>query len=323
MCGKSANGISAADRLSDQWLIHRFGHLVRFDEPMAAHTSFKTGGPADVYVSPANIGDLRDLIRRCRDAGVDYAVIGGGTNLLVRDRGFRGVVISLLQGFKTIALASDNTNGVIINAMSGVTMAALCAFALKNGLSGFNFALGIPGTVGGGVRMNAGTKYGSAADVLDSVRFLTPDGEIRSVSQNQFVCEYRKFSVRCDPEVDIRKAIIIDAAFRVQPTDPKALRRDAETIVRERKISQPVGKACAGCFFKNPPGLSAGQLIDQAGLKGKQAGGAQVSFRHANFIVNHCRASSQDVMDLAEMVRNTVYHQFGVQLETEVNIIGE
>lgn len=317
------NNFSIIDSESQKWLRNLLGDRVRFDEPMAYHTSFKIGGPVDAFISPATIEEINLIFKWCHDTKTPYFIIGNGTNLLVKDRGFRGVGISILHGFKTITLDMEYQNGIKIYSMSGVRLGKLCAVALKNGWRGLNFALGIPGTVGGAIRMNAGTKYGTVENSLESIDILSPERGYLTLNSNQIQFDHRKISVHDSVNMNIDKAIIIGGGFVLKPSDPNQLRKEAKEIIKERKSTQPIGIPSAGCFFKNPLGQHAGKLIDQAGLKGKQIGGAMVSAKHANFIVNYNHASAQDVIDLAELVRETVYCRFGVHLETEVTIIGE
>ena len=340
------------------------GDTVRFDEPMAAHTSFRVGGPADAYAVPESPEVLRKLIRGCGERNIPHTLIGGGTNLLVRDKGIRGVVIAMTRRFSEIRTSFPTRSGpenlnhpgqrlicqsgkaensrkgeeTFITAGAGSRLSALCAFALRNGLGGMNFAMGIPGTVGGAICMNAGTAIGSMGDTLEFVKILLPGGEIERIQKEKLNFSYRRFSIRrheteigdshcCDSD----DFVLLEGRFRLYPTDPGKLMGAARELLRTRRKKQPPGPS-AGCFFKNPfpagsaSGLTkmvAGKLLDRAGLKGKRVGGAEISPIHANFIINRNRASAADILALAELVRETVAERFDLELEPEVRIIGE
>jgi UDP-N-acetylmuramate dehydrogenase len=304
-----------------KYLSEGFKGRVRFDEPMSAHTSLKIGGPADAYVMPGSEAELVSLVNRLKKDGVFYCVLGAGTNLLVRDRGIRGVVISLAEGFGKISKAADR--GIRVSAMAGARLAALCRYALKHSLSGMNFALGIPGTVGGGVVMNAGTALGSMAGVVDRLHILFDHGEAATIDRARMKWSYRGFAAMGSNKTP-ETGIILQAEFLLAPGDPKALKKEAEAVIKKRKAAQPWRMPSAGCFFRNPAsGDSAGRLIDLAGLKGFGIGDAGVSKKHANFFVNRGRASAEDMIRLMEAVQSAVYKRFGLNLEPEVKIVGE
>lgn len=317
------------DHNSKIWLERQFKNSVKFDEPMSKHTSLRVGGPAQIYVTPESPEKLVELIKWCGQKELPYTVFGNGTNLLVKDSGIRGVVIVLTKCLNKITQSGTDNNSVIVTALAGARLQALCAFAIENGLEGMNFALGIPGTVGGGIIMNAGTAYGTMESVLDSIEILLPTGKNKILSKDNLCFEYRKLSWNMGKE-DVYKSrsIILSGCFCLHHSDPQAdpqkLKQEADEILKTRKKKQPAGLPNAGCFFKNPSsGKTAGQLIEMAGLKGKSTGGAKISSKHANFILNTGSASASDIITLMELVQKKVLNMFNIELETEIKIVGE
>ncbi len=305
------------DSDSKKWLASILGNAVRFEEPMSRHTSFRVGGPAEVFAAPESLETLISLVRGCEERKLAYTVIGGGTNLLVKDGGIRGIVIVLKKCLCRIVQGADRTT---VRAMAGAGLGAFCIFALKQGLGGMNFALGIPGTVGGGIMMNAGTALGSMGNVLDTVTVLGPGGKIEEIQRKELTFAYRKFGV----QAGFKPALLLEGSFRLWPGDPEKLKKEAQEILETRKKQQPLEFPSAGCFFKNPEkDQPAGKLIESAGLKGTRIGGAEISSRHANFIINRDMASAADILALTELIQETVSKRFNVELETEVKIIGE
>ena len=306
-----------------RWLTALLGPAVTFDEPMARHTTFKIGGPADALAQPQNASQLRQLIQWTGQNSIPYLVLGGGSNLLVRDGGIRGVVICLG------AMAGDvrwrrSPPQVFVTAGAGVPTKRLCGLALKQGWDGMNFALGIPGTVGGAVLMNAGTAQGSMADALSAVTVMTVSGKTERIARDQLQVQYRGLQWPPHMQNALGGTIVMAAEFRLTMGDRDLVRRQARRLMRDRVRKQPSWRPSAGCFFKNPsPQMPAGRLIDEAGLKGLGVGRAQVSQRHANFIVNRGGASAGDVIDLVEQIRKKVNATFGIKLEPEVRIVGE
>ena len=301
-----------------------FGSCVKFSEPMSRHTYFRVGGPADAFICPDNVEKLKELLRWAGDKRIPYTVIGDGSNLVVRDKGIPGIVIVLTKCLNGISRSGGNGESVLIEAMAGVRTQTLCRYAIEEGLSGINFALGIPGTVGGAIMMNAGTSSGSISDVLDSVNVMISSGTMLRIKREELDFSYRKLSWDINfTESHREEPIIIDGCFRLFQSDPLELKREARAILKKRRDNQPTGLASAGCFFKNPPsGKTAGQLIDMAGLKRTRIGGAEVSARHANFIVNTGAASASDILELMELVQETVFKKFNIRLEPEVKIVG-
>jgi len=314
----------ALDKTAQKWLEDRFKNDVRFDEPMSRHTSLKVGGPADAFVTPATREDLQRLIQWSAEAGLPFLVIGDGTNLLVKDAGIAGLVIVLTKCLNHISTTGSRTGGVLVRAMAGARLHRLCAFAISANLKGMNFALGIPGTVGGAIMMNAGTAHGWIRDVLEEITLLTPSGETQTVSKGQLDFSYRKLSLKSST-ANLAPGVptIMDGQFFLYPSDGQQLQQEAEEILRKRRESQPTHLPSAGCFFKNPvSGKPAGELIDLAGLKGKKIGGALISSEHANFIINSGGASAGDVLALMETARTAVLKMFNIELEPEVRIVG-
>jgi UDP-N-acetylmuramate dehydrogenase len=314
----------ALDSDSIKWLKSRFGSNVKFDEPMSKHTSLRVGGPADAFVTPENVEALKALVTWSWHKEIPYLILGNGTNLLVKDSGITGVVIVLTQCLNTISQTDRNTHGIMVTAMAGAHMKTLCSFALKKGLEGMNFAIGIPGSVGGGIIMNAGTSYGSMERVLESISILLPNGQVRNIKKENLDFAYRKISWnKAQIDGHHRQQVILDGCFRLHPSDPEKLKREAQKILETRWQRQPRGLPSAGCFYKNPvSGMTAGELIEAAGLKGKSMGGAKISSKHANFILNHHNASAADFLGLMELVEETVLKKFNINLEREVKVVG-
>ena len=312
------------DSDSKKWLTSLFGSSVKFDESMSRHTALGVGGPAEAFVAPENHKELVELIKWSRQKALPYLVIGNGTNLLVKDSGLPGIVIVLTKCLKTITQVDQGNSRVIVTAMAGVRMQTLCRFAIRHGLAGMNFALGIPGTVAGGIMMNAGTNIGSFEDVLDSIKVLLPVGQTRIIRKDELCFDYRELSFGKEKtDVDQGQSIILEGSFSLHLKDSEKLKKEAEVILRNRRKSQPIGFPSAGCFFKNPEsGKTAGELIELAGLKGKRKGGAQISPKHANFIINTGQASASDFLSLMELVQETVMTMFNINLKPEVKIVG-
>ena len=314
----------ALDSDSIKWLKSRFGGNVKFDEPMSKHTSLRVGGPAEAFVAPENIEALKALVTWLWHKKIPYLILGNGTNLLVKDNGITGVVIVLTQCLNTISQTDRNSRGIIVTAMAGAHMKTLCSFALRKGLEGMNFAMGIPGSVGGGIIMNAGTSYGSMERVLESISILLPTGQVRNIKKENLHFAYRKISWNKE-QIDGHRGqqVILDGCFRLHPSDPEKLKKEAQKILETRWQRQPRGLPSAGCFYKNPvSGKTAGELIEAAGLKGKSMGGAKISLKHANFIINHHNASAADFLELMELVEETVLKKFDINLEREVTVVG-
>lgn len=311
------------DESAIRWLKALLGPAVTFDEPMARHTTFKIGGPADALAQPQNESQLRQLVQWAGQNSIPYLVFGGGSNLLVRDGGIRGVVICMR------AMAGDvrwrqSPPQVIVTAGAGVLTKRLCVLSLKQGWEGMNFALGIPGSLGGAVLMNAGTAQGSMADALSAVTVMTGSGETERIARDQLQVQYR--AVQWPPHMQntLGQAIVMTTEFRLTMGSRDHVRRQAMQLMRARIRKQPSWQPSAGCFFKNPSAqMPAGRLIDEAGLKGLRVGQAQVSSRHANFIINRGSATAGDVIGLVEQIQKKVNAKYGIMLQPEVRIVGQ
>jgi len=304
-----------------QWLTATFGPDARFNEPMSRHTSLGVGGPADVYVAPREKDDLVSLVRWLRENSLPYFIVGNGTNLLVLDNGIRGIVVSLRRCLKDIRHRMPDRENVMLTAGAGVRLNELCRYAYGHGFRGMNFALGIPGTVGGAVVMNAGTGNGSMADVLTAVVVLSSEGEPVRIAKEGLRFRYRRLDWQTGPGT--QTPIVWGGEFRLSVWDKRDLETEAGAIMRKRSATQPLHQRSAGCFFKNPAtGKSAGELIDMSGLKGMRIGGAQISDIHANFIINKDRATAADILELKNLIQGTVLRSFNVMLEPEVEIVG-
>ena len=286
-------------------------HQILENEPMSRHTTFRVGGPADVLFLPESEEQLLQALSIAREAGVPCFVIGNGSNLVVKDGGIRGLVIALGEGMAAIARAGET-----LTALAGASLARVSAYAQASGLSGLEFASGIPGTLGGGCAMNAGAYGGQLSDVLVDARVLL-DGEVRTLTVEEMQMGYRT-------SLPLRRGgIVISARFALTPDDPEAIAARMRELNARRRDKQPLNYPSAGSTFKRPEGYFAGALIEQAGLKGKRVGGAQVSEKHAGFIVNTGGATAADILTLIGTVQDEVADRFGVRLETEVRILGE
>jgi UDP-N-acetylmuramate dehydrogenase len=289
------------------------------NEPLSKHTSFNIGGPADLLAYPADREDLTDLLREIRKQGLKYFILGGGTNLLVRDGGFRGVVISL-ERMTAIRVdreyRSVGGSFAVVSAEAGAPLSRLHAFAIEQALTGLEFATGIPGTVGGAVCMNAGTALGEIGDIIESVSLIAPSGEPVTRGREEMGFGYRTANI---PE----GYLVVEAGVILRRDDGEKIRARIKELQEKRKQRQPWGAPNAGSIFKNPYEESAGKLIETAKLKGRRVGDAQVSDRHANFIMNMGKASAKDVLQLMEIITQTVLETHGVRLEPEIKIIGE
>lgn len=282
---------------------------VRFHEPMSLHTSFRIGGPADAYSEPEDEAALCRLMAQARKAKVPVFVLGG-TNVLVRDGGIRGIVVRLTR-FDRI----EDHQGGLLYVEGGVGMPRLLKHALQRKLAGLEFAAGIPGTLAGSVVMNAGTRLGEMKDVVERVRMVTSDGEVRELSADEVGFEYRR--------TRLPRGIVAGAWLRLRWDPRSRMDMTVKEALQRRKATQPLALPNAGCVFKNPGGDPAGLLIEAAGLKGAQVGDAQVSALHANFIVNRGRATAHDVLSLIRKVGQTVEQTAGVTLQLEVRIVGQ
>ena len=305
-----------------QWLSNLLGPAVRFNETLAKHTTFRIGGPADAFAEPEHESQLTQVIQWAQHNKIPWWVMGGGSNLLVRDHGIRGVVIRLSA--MTDVQWEVEHSAVHLTAGAGLPTKQMCALALRYGWRGMNFALGIPGTLGGAILMNAGTAQGCMADVLTAVTVITAAGKKRRVTRDQLQFQYRGLQWPGSVEDKKRQAIVLAAELKLAMADRDNIRRQARGLMQARVQRQGKRRPCAGSFFKNPStDLPAGRLIDQAGLKGVRIGDAQVSRRHANFIVNRGHATAEEVLRLMDRIQKRVKAEFGIDLTPEVCIVGQ
>ena len=282
------------------------------EEPMAKHTSFRIGGPADVLAQPADEAELAALLKRAGEHAVPVTLVGNGSNLLVRDKGIRGLVIKLSNSFSDMkALGNELTFG------SGISLAMASKKAASLSLSGLEFAVGIPGTIGGAVYMNAGAYDGEMAKVVTSVRVMDREGKISELKASELAFAYRHTALQNSG------LIVTSVTCVLQPDEADAIAAKMADFSQRRISKQPLELPSAGSMFKRPPGYFAGTLIDQTGLKGYTVGGAQVSTKHAGFVVNVGGATAQDVLQLISDVQSKVFAAHGVRLEPEVLVLGE
>ena len=290
---------------------------VRRDEPMSAHTTFKVGGPADLFVSPASEDELVRVVRACRDTGVPHFLLGLGSDLLVGDGGYRGVMVDCAGALDDILMLGDPRERCQIVCEAGAAIADVSALAASLGLAGLEFACGIPGSVGGAVFMNAGAYDGCCADVLESVRCLMPSGFVEEIPAGELEMGYRTSRVRTEG------LVVLSATFALEPGDAAAIAARVAELTEARESKQPLELPSAGATFKRPGGPFAGKLITDAGLKGYQVGGAAVSTKHAGFVVNVGGATAADVRAVISHVQDEVKRQFDVSLEPEIRFVGE
>ena len=283
---------------------------VMWNEPMKGHTSYGIGGPALGLFYPAHEEDLSAILSISREKSIPVYFTGSGSNLLVSDDGFDGFVISLAKTFKTLEI-----NGTNVFAECGVMMGHFVKICTGAELSGVESLIGVPGTVGGAIRMNAGAYGREISNFLTSLRVMTLDGKVKELSRNEVEFSYRHSSLRSDE-------IVVSAKFKFEKGASEVIQVLKSKASESRKATQPLRFRSAGSIFKNPPEKPAGQLIDQAGLKGTRVGGAEISEKHANFFVNHGDASSEDLVELIRLARRTVREKFDIHLELEIMTLG-
>lgn len=283
------------------------------EEPMKNHTTFRVGGPADWLVTPTEEEQIQDVVNLLRAEKVPYYVMGNGSNLLVGDKGYRGVIIQLGKNLSQVRMTEEG----VLYAQAGALLSKIAAEAFAQSLTGFEFASGIPGTLGGAVMMNAGAYGGEMKHVLKDALALTADGELRVLPVEQMALGYRTsiFAQNGD--------IVLSAQIRLQPGNPEEIRAYMDELKEKRITKQPLEYPSAGSTFKRPEGYFAGKLIEDTGLRGFQVGGAQVSEKHCGFVINKGQATAADILSLIEQVSDRVEAKFGVRLEPEVKRIGE
>ncbi len=297
----------------------RIGVKTSRDEPLSRFTTMRVGGPADLFLTVHNAFELRAVIRFARSRGIEHVLLGRGSDVVISDRGVRGLVIQ-------VRAEGTKLEGDRYVAEAGVPMARAATETQKAGLTGLEFGLAIPGTVGGAVWANAGAHEADMQGVLESVDVIVADGTEARLPAEELGFAYRESRFKHQPAgspIHGPAEVVISARFRLTPAEPETIKARLDDIRRWRQAHQPLGIPSAGSVFRNPPGDSAGRLIDEAGLKGHRIGGAVVSEKHANFIVNDQRGSATDVRDLIEHVRAVVEARHGVVLEDEVMMIGD
>jgi len=292
-----------------------FGPRVRFDEPLSRHTSFRIGGPADVWIEMSAPEDVRQIRTLASAAGLAVFVLGGGTNILVSDRGVRGVVVHLGRPFARTEWRANGA-GCHVRAGAATPFKRVVTEAIARDLTGLEFAEGIPGTVGGGLLMNAGAFGGEMAQAIEYIDGVDADGVVRRLTRGELRFGYRRFDLPTG-------LLVTHVAFLLQPGDPARIIAHRDEFKRRREARQPAGFPNAGSVFKNPPGEFAGRLIEAAGLKGRRRGGAMISEQHANFIVNLGDATAADVRALMDEAATAVWSLRGLRLEPEIKLVGD
>jgi UDP-N-acetylmuramate dehydrogenase len=289
-------------------------------EPLSKYTSFRVGGPADLLAAPRDRQELIAILNAARQEGIPVTILGGGTNTLVSDKGIKGLVI-VLKELKSVPCVFDTGSNTkdrkTIRADAGERLSTLCQFAMDQGLSGLEFAAGIPGTLGGAIMMNAGTASWEISQAVATLEIIdTKNLGFKIIKRKDLAFSYRQLAA-----VDI---LIVGAHLSLTPADPAGIKKRFDQTLKAKKNTQPISLASAGCFFKNPSSHApAGKLIEDAGLKGKKINGAKVSKLHANFIINTGNARCDDIIALKNLVQKTVFEKYHIKLETEVKVTGE
>ena len=285
-----------------------FEEILRRDEPLAPYTWFRLGGKAEYFAEPRNVEELAKLVRRARDEQLPVRMLGGGSNLLIRSEVVPGVVIHLTHPAFSEIQVKDHR----VIAGAGAKLGHVISSSVREGLAGLETLVGIPGTIGGGLRGNAGGRSGDIGQWTSRATLMTRDGELLERAGDELVFAYR--------QSNLDELMILSGEFKLEPDDPAALTKRMQKLWIVKKANQPLSHQSAGCIFKNPRGMSAGMLIDQAGLKGNRVGGAEVSDRHANFIIADPDATSQNVLQLIDLIKERVAEKLGVELEMEIEI---
>lgn len=285
---------------------------VLFEEPMSSHTTFRIGGPAEVFLMPESYEQIRSALALCREEGLPYFVLGNGSNLLVSDSGYRGVIIQMDRNMGDIEL-----KGTEIRACAGALLSSVAAAARKASLTGFEFAGGIPGTLGGAVVMNAGAYGGEMKEVLREVTVMTKEGDIRVIPSDRLELGYRTSIIKKTGY------LVLEAVISLEKGDPQAIQEKTKELASKRTEKQPLDYPSAGSTFKRPEGYFAGKLIMDSGLRGFRVGGAQVSEKHCGFVINTGGATAKDVKELMDHVIRTVKEKYNITLEPEVKFLGE
>ena len=287
-----------------------------FDEPLKGYTSFKIGGPADLLALPKNQHELKNLLKTALDLDIPITIFGGGTNVLITDKGIRGLVIITRQLKSKIHVTATDSYGKTICSDAGVSLSKVCGFAIKNCLSGLEFAAGIPGTIGGAIIMNAGTKSGDMSGIVESIDVLNKKTlAFETIEKKDLDFTYRQLN---------QTGVIVTARLKLREANQEQIKKTFKQNLSQKNATQPVSFANAGCFFKNPnQGKTAGELIEKSGLKGMKINDAMVSQSHANFIVNINNARCEDILLLKQQIQEIVLKKYHIKLKTEVRVEGE
>jgi len=310
--------LAAIDLLRAQRLVSyllNLGSMVRWEEPLQARTSFRIGGPAKIYIQPRETTELRAIVQICHQEEIPVYILGKGTNLLVSDRGIEGVVIHLKEGFDQLKVLEEGSQLVRLEVGSSLSISQLLYRSIREGWSGLEFAAGIPGSLGGAIIMNAGIPDRTIGDLIDEVRLMDRRGEIYTLSRADLQFTYRGSNIPAGH-------IILGAKITLGRRESGLIQQEVERYHQKRRATQPLYHYSAGCIFKNPPGDSAGRLIDSLGLKGLSVGDAQISHIHANFIINKGSATATQVITLMERIKALVAYSYGINLEPEIDIWG-
>jgi len=283
-------------------------HCIRSDEPLAPHTWLKLGGPTEFFAEPTRLDDLAAIVRRCRDEGCPVRILGGGSNILVRDEGLSGVVVQL----GAPAFGQIEAKGQTVIAGGGAKLAHVISLSVREGLAGLETLVGIPGVIGAALHNNSGSHGGDIGQFVRRATVMTRGGEVETRTRDQMSFGYRESS--------LDDLVILSAEFELEPDDSAALTKRLQKQWIAKKALQPMAHQNAGCIFRNPGGTSAGMLIDQAGLKGVRIGGVEVCDRHANFFIADADAKAADVLRLIDLVKTTVLERTGIELKTQIEI---
>lgn len=281
------------------------------DEKLCNHISFKVGGPCPLLIEPKNEEQLKNVLKLIKELDAAYTILGNGTNVLVLDEGIDKVVVKISDEMANLVLEGED----VISCSAGTKVVTLCKFALENSLSGLEFAYGIPGTCGGAVFMNAGAYGGEVKDVITEITYLTPDSELKTMPVEEAKLSYRHSVFKEN------NCIVVSAKFKLKKAPKEEIKAAMNDFLSRRKDKQPLEYPSAGSTFKRPEGYFAGALIEQCGFKGKTLGGAQISDKHAGFLINRNNATAKDILDLIELTQKTVKKETGVTLEPEVIIL--
>lgn len=286
---------------------------IKYNEPIANHCTMRVGGNADVVIEPTNLDEITRIIKFAKENNIQYYILGNGSNVFGTDKGYRGIIIKIAKFFSDYTV-DDNK----ITVCSGMSMPRLATIALENNLSGLEFACGIPGTLGGGIRMNAGAYGGEIADIIVQTKYLDNNGDIQTISKEEHGFGYRHSIFSDNPQY-----IILETTIELIPGSKEEIKQKMTINSKNRREKQPLEYPNSGSVFKRPEGHYVGQMIQESGLKGYQIGGAQVSEKHAGFIVNKDNATAKDILDLINHIQKTIKKNYNVELKVEVIVIGE